>query len=129
MSSSCRESGSSFHVDYTIDNDEREQKNLTHVDSIDSEAIAEREEEEFGFAIESPDQEGRIVVRAGISSEGGLGFDIEHSITAETAEQLADAFAKAAAWAREVEATLKAERQKRLEEDRIERERQVDLPM
>lgn len=119
----CRHGGSSFHVDYTINEDGHEKQNLTHAESTNSDEIAEREEEEVGWVVELDGERiGLTLIIGDESPDMTL-----HSITADTAEQLADMFSKIAVRARNRIKEAQANREA-LEREAAEiATRQIDL--
>lgn len=100
----CRFSGSSYHVDYIVNDDTNvEKKNITH-----SSSSAEPSEDiEFGWVVEVLSEKQRavrlkgkgpsILVQIGEERGGDGNLTICHEISLKTAEQLADMFARVAA--------------------------------
>lgn len=102
----------SFHVDYSTDDEGLQTENLTHRKEIEDGEIEERGDSECGWVAQF---DGELVwLLVSTDSENG-GWDIAHKITAETAEQLSDMFARAAKIARE---RIQENQQKREQEEK-----------
>ncbi len=100
-------SDSSFHVEYTVDEDSREVVNLTHAKTTDSEAIEERGEYEVVWIAQiDPDEpeslDSAAIIQVLVSVHDDC-WTLNHKITAHSAEQLSDVFAKIAVVARQIE--------------------------
>lgn len=95
----AREIDPSYHVEYAIDeNESQEVENLTHVDSVDDEDLAERSLDSVAWICDlgNPDSD-FVQLLVSINEEG---WTLRNLITAETAEQLSDMFAQVAAASR-----------------------------
>lgn len=83
----------SFHVEYTVSEDGSETENLTHAEIIDHEIIGERGDVPCAWIAQLDDESIELM----ITDEPEMGWLLHHKITARTAEQLSDMFARIAA--------------------------------
>lgn len=84
----CRQFDSSFHVNYTADEEGSETENQTHAKIIDSEVIAERGDAECGWVARVEDGRVRLLV----STMEDAGWAIDQKLTARTCAQLGHLF-------------------------------------
>lgn len=128
-SSECRAAGDgSFHVAYRIDDDLRDAENLTHAESTPVD-LGESDDSEASWLTQPDDESNGELIQVYMISNPDVGYDIEHRITPETAEQLSQMFLLAARGAREViQARENREAAKRREDAEIAAQ-QGNLPL
>lgn len=87
----CRDRGDSYHVQYTVNQDDIETENLTHATVIDQRVIDEREDNECGWVAQFENEDAELVQLL-VSTDEEMGWDVEQRLTGATCLQLSDMF-------------------------------------